>query len=85
MKHLTMKENMTPIDRKCIEKGISRRELARRSGVPTRTLEAWAMRKRLPRDVYQLYKVAKALGCYIEDLIEPELAKAKAAEKSPEG
>ncbi len=74
MRQLTMKEDMTLIDRKCIEKGISRRELARRSGVPVRTLEAWAVRKRLPRDVYQLYKVAQALGCHIEDLIEPELA-----------
>ncbi len=85
MRQLTMKEDMTLIDRKCIEKGISRRELARRSGVPVRTLEAWAVRKRLPRDVYQLYKVAQALGCYIEDLIEPELAEAQEAEKSPEG
>jgi len=85
MRQLTMKEDMTLIDRKCIEKGISRRELARRSGVPVRTLEAWAVRKRLPRDVYQLYKVAQALGCHIEDLIEPELAEAQEAEKSPEG
>lgn len=84
MKHLTMKEDMTLIDRKCIEQGISRRELARRSGVPVRTLEAWAVRKRLPRDVYQLYKVAQTLGCHIEDLIEPELAEAQEAEKGPE-
>ena len=26
----------------------------------------------LPRDVYQLYKVAQALGCSIEDIMEPE-------------
>lgn len=84
MKHLTMKEDMTLIDRKCIEQGISRRELARRSGVPVRTLEAWAVRKRLSRDVYQLYKVAQALGCHIEDLIEPELAEAQEAKKGPE-
>lgn len=84
MKHLTMKEDMTLIDRKCVEQGISRRELARRSGVPVRTLEAWAVRKRLPRDVYQLYKVAQSLGCHIEDLIEPELAEAQEAEKGPE-
>lgn len=38
------------------------------------TLDQWARRVRLPRDVYQLNKVAKVLGCHIEDLIEPELA-----------
>lgn len=71
---IQMTENMTPINRKCIEAGISRRELATRSGVPLVTLGQWARRVRLPRDVYQLYKVAQALGCHIEDLIEPELA-----------
>ena len=76
MPKLTMKENMTPIDRKCVEQGISRLELSRRSGVSPRTLEAWGKRIRIPRDVYQLYKVAKALDCQIEDLIEPELAEA---------
>ena len=84
MPYLTIKENSIPIDRKCVEQGISRRELARRSGVPASTLEAWARRLRLPRDVYQLYKVAQALGCHIEDLIEPELAEAQEKENSPE-
>ena len=50
--------------------------IIRRSGVSARTLEAWGKRLRIPRDVYQLNKVAKALGCHIEDLIEPELAEA---------
>ncbi|MCX4294343.1 MAG: helix-turn-helix transcriptional regulator [Prevotella sp.] len=63
------------------KQGISRQELSRRSGVPIRTLEGWSSRVRLPRDVYQLLKVAKALGCQIEDLIEPELAE---KEKDPE-
>jgi len=49
--------------------GISRAELARRSGVPLRTLEAWDSGQNIPRDVYQLYKVAKVLNCSIEDLI----------------
>ena len=74
MRKMTITENMTRIDRRCIEAGISRTELARRSGVPIRTLEAWSRRLRVPRDVYQLYKVAQALECHIEDLIEPELA-----------
>lgn len=67
-------ENPTKLETVRMEKGINRRELSRRSGVPIRTLEGWASRSRLPRDVYQLYKVAQVLGCHIEDLIEPELA-----------
>ena len=78
MPHMTITEKSIPIDRKCAELGISRRELARRSGVPPTTLEAWAKRHRIPRDVYQLYKVAQALGCHIEDIIEPELVEKQA-------
>lgn len=84
MRQLEIKENSNRIDRKCIEAGLSRRELARRSGVPVQTLESWASGKRIPRDVYQLYKVAQALGCHIEDLIEPELAEAQGKENGPE-
>ena len=73
MPRLTLdRENLTPIDRKCIERGISRLELSRRSGVSARTLEAWGKRLRIPRDVYVLRKVARALDCQIEDLIEEE-------------
>ncbi len=74
MKRMTMREDMTPIDRKCIEKGITRAELSRRSGVPVRTLESWSARVRKNPSVYQLYKVAQVLECHIEDLIDPELA-----------
>lgn len=81
MRKIPVTENMTPIDRKCIEAGISRRELAKRSGIPYVTIDQWTRRKRIPRDVYQLNKVAKALGCHIEDLIEPEIAEAAEAEK----
>jgi DNA-binding Xre family transcriptional regulator len=69
---MTITENMTPIDKRCIELGISRTELSKRSGVPLRTLESWSRRVRIPRDVYQLHKVAQALNCHIEDIIEPE-------------
>lgn len=72
MRRMTITEDMTKIDRKCVELGISRMELSRRSGVPIRTLEAWGKRLRVPRDVYVLQKVAQALECRIEDLIEPE-------------
>ena len=71
-RRMKVSDNMTKIDTMCIEQGISRTELAERSGVPRRTLENWSMRTRLPRDVYQLYKVAQALGCSIEDIMEPE-------------
>ena len=80
MRKMARTENMTKIDRKCIEAGISRAELSRRSGVHIRTLEAWGKRLRIPRDVYVLQKIAKALGCQIEDLIEPEPEN----DKSPE-
>ena len=74
------KTNDNPIKIEILRKkqGISRSELSRRSGVPIRTLEGRSSRVRLPRDVYQLLKVAKALDCQIEDLREPELA-----EKNP--
>lgn len=74
MKRMIMRENMTPMDKKCIEKGITRAELSRRTGVPVRTLESWSARIRKSPNVYQLYKVAQVLECHIEDLIEPELA-----------
>lgn len=80
MRKLTMTENMTPIDKKLIEKGMTRADLARQSGVPLRTIEAWCRRLRVPRDVYQLLKLARVLGCQIEDLIEPEAGE-RTAEK----
>lgn len=77
------KYNENPIKMEILrkEQGLSRGELSRRSGVPIRTLEGWSARLRLPRDVYQIYKVAKVLGCRIEDLIEPELAEKKQTEQ----
>lgn len=80
MRKMALTEDMTKIDRKCIEARISRAELSRRSGVHIRTLEAWGKRLRVPRDVYVLQKVAQALNCRIEDLIEPEPEN----DKSPE-
>lgn len=42
--------------------------------VPLVTIDQWCRRARKNPNVYQLYKVAKVLDCYMEDLIEPELA-----------
>ena len=72
MRKIPITGNMTPIDKKCVDAGITRRELAQMSGIPYVTIDQGARRKRLPRDVYQLYKVAQALGCSIEDIMEPE-------------
>lgn len=80
MRKLTMTENMTPIDKKLIEKGMTRSDLSKQSGVPLRTIESWCRRLRVPRDVYQLLKLAKVLGCQIEDLIEPEAGEKKQEE-----
>ena len=51
MRKLTMTENMTPIDKKLIEKGMTRSDLSKQSGVPLRTIESWCRRLRVPRDV----------------------------------
>lgn len=60
---------MTKIEERRKAAGMSRSELSRQSDVPLRTLEEWEAGRRVPRDVYQLAKVAKALNCLIEDLI----------------
>ena len=49
--------------------GLSRVDLARQSGVPVRTIDDWENNRRLPRDVYQLKKIANVLNVHIEDLI----------------
>lgn len=79
MRRITMRGDLTPIDKRSLEKGITRAELSRQSGVPIRTLEGWAARLRTNPNVYQLYKVAQVLECHIEDLIEPELAEQESA------
>ena len=86
MRKIPISENMTPIDRKCVEAGISRKQLAQMSGIPYVTIDQWGRRVRIPRDVYQLYKVAQVMGCHIEDLIEPEVAeKASTAKATADG
>ncbi len=61
-----------PIDQRCAEVGISRRELCRQSGISARTMECWCSGYRKSPDVYKLWVVAKTLRCHIEDLLEPE-------------
>ena len=73
MRKKTLEGNMTPIDRRLVELGMTRATLARLSGVPVRTLENWSSRLRKSPNVYQFYRVAKVLDCSMEDLLEPEL------------
>ena len=73
MRKTTIEGNMTPVDRRLVEIGMTRAALARMSGVPLRTLENWSNRTIKSPNVYQFYRVAKVLGCSMEDLLEPEL------------
>ena len=67
------------------ERNISRIELSKHSRVPLRTIEDWENGRRKPRDVYQLKKVADALGCSIEELIKwDEFLPDRAAQESEE-
>ena len=76
MRKSTIEGNMTPIDRRLVEMGMTRVTLARLSGVPIRTLENWSKRAIKSPNVYQFYRVARVLGCTVEDLLEPELIEA---------
>nr|WP_315022025.1 helix-turn-helix transcriptional regulator [uncultured Aminipila sp.] len=48
------------------------KQLSEQSGVPYRTIQGWERGERLPRDVYQIHKVAKTLNVLIEELIDFE-------------
>lgn len=52
-----------------IKQAMNRATLSKLSGVPYRTIENWEKGIRKPRDVYQLKRVAEALGVTIEDII----------------
>lgn len=77
---ITISDNMTPLAKKLIEQGMTKKELADKSGVPLITIDQWTRRLRKSPNVYQLYKVAKVLGCHIEDIIEPEETEKPASE-----
>ena len=76
-RRITITDNMTPLATKLVEANMTKKALSEKSGVPLGTIDQWVRRIRVPRDVYQLYKVAQALDCRIEDIIEPELAEAE--------
>lgn len=60
----------TKLQRMREDQGYSRAAFARATGIPLRTIENWDSRIRIPRDVYQLLKAARVLGCHIEDIID---------------
>lgn len=53
------------------ERGLSRAELSRLSGVPLRTLENWENKVRTPHDIEQLKKIADVLNVTIDELCNP--------------
>lgn len=60
----------TKLQRMREDQGYNRAAFARATGIPLRTIENWDSRNRIPRDVYQLLKAARVLGCHIEDIID---------------
>jgi len=60
----------TKIERKRKEHGLSRAELAKASGVPVRTIADWEARRRSPKSIEQLGKLAGVLNCEVTDLVE---------------
>lgn len=54
--------------------GMSRAQLSELSGVPIRTIEDWEAGRRLPRDVWQIWSIASALGLNIETYLTVENA-----------
>ena len=50
-------------------KNMTRKALSDKSGVPARTIDDWENGRRIPRDVYQIKKIADTLEVKIEDLI----------------
>lgn len=83
MRRITVTEDMTPIARMLVDKGMTKKELAQKSGVPLPTIDQWTRRLRKNPNVYQLYKVAQVLECHIEDLIEPELMEIQGTQDTP--
>jgi len=49
--------------------GMTIKDLSTVSGVPLRTLQSWEYGERIPRDVYQIIKVADALGVSVEQYV----------------
>lgn len=55
-----------------LKAGLTQAKLSELSGTSKRAIEEWEGGRRVPRDVYVLHKIAKVLGCSIEELINFE-------------
>ena len=49
--------------------GLTQEKLADLAGISKRAIEEWEANRKPPTDVYKLHRIAKVLGCTIEDLI----------------
>ena len=52
------------------ELNLTRKALSDISTVPLRTIEDWESGRNIPRDIYRIKKVADALQCRMEDIID---------------
>jgi transcriptional regulator with XRE-family HTH domain len=52
--------------------GFTQQELADKAQISKRTVEEWEANRKPPTDVYKLHRIAKVLGCTIEELINFE-------------
>ena len=52
--------------------GLTQLELAEKAQISKRSIEEWEAERKPPTDVYKLHRIAKVLGCSIEDLINFE-------------
>lgn len=52
--------------------GLTQEKLANDAGISKRAIEEWEANRKPPTDVYKLHRIAKVLGCTIEDLINFE-------------
>lgn len=52
--------------------GLTQKDLSEQANIPRRTIEDWELEKVRATDVYKLHRIAKVLGCTIEDLINFE-------------
>lgn len=49
--------------------GLTQKDLSEQANIPRRTIEDWELEKVRATDVYKLHRIAKVLGCTIEELI----------------
>lgn len=61
---------MNKLEQMRTAKGISRNELAERTGIPYQTLASWENGNRTLTKFENLVKIASALDCSIDEIVE---------------